>query len=242
MTRRRLIKAGLAMSAGIVGGAGAVQLARRYDLIPPDSNGLYGPGHTLTYAAQRLLTHQSFAREFSTAQISKHPFPNTRPPATKEYLALQSSGFDDWQLVVDGLVERPGSFSLAQLTHYPLKSQITQLICEEGWSFIAESTGIPLSHILQLAGARPQARYIVYSSMDPNWRDSIDMADALHPQTLLTYGMNGAYLPPGHGGPLRLRVPRQLGYKSVKYLTRITVTDEFKSLPTVGDYSWYAGI
>jgi DMSO/TMAO reductase YedYZ molybdopterin-dependent catalytic subunit len=237
-----LITTGLGASAGIIAGAGAVRLAGRHGLIPPDSRGLYGPGHTLTYAAQRLLTHNSFAREFSTAQISKHPFPNTLPPTAKEYSVLQAAGFADWQLAIDGMVERPGSITLTQLKRYPLKSQITQLICEEGWSFIAEWTGVSLSYVLNLAGVLPQARYVVYFSLDPNWLDSIDMADALHPQTLLTYGMNGADLPPGHGGPLRLRVPRQLGYKSVKYITRMTVTDSLKGFKPVGDYSWYAGI
>ena len=242
MTRRKLIWTGMAMSAGVVGGAGAVRLARRHCMVPPDSGGLYGAGHTLTYAAQRLLTHQSFAREFPTAAISRHPFPNTKPPDLREYSALQGSGFAGWQLAVDGMVARPGSFSLGQLKRYPAHSQITQLICEEGWSFIAEWTGVPLSQVLNAAGILPQARYVVYFSMEPNWWDSIDMADALHPQTLLTYAMNGADLPPGHGGPLRLRVPRQLGYKSVKYITRRTVTDSLKSFTPTGGYSWYAGI
>ena len=242
MTRRQLIMTGLTTSAGIVGGTGAVQFANRHGLIPPDSGGLYGPGHTLTYAAQRVLTHQSFAREFSTAQISKHPFPNTKPPTVKEYTTSQAGGFGDWQLAIDGMVTSPGSVSLAQLKRYPSKSQITQLICEEGWSFIAEWIGVPLSHVLNLMGILPQARYVVYFSLDPNWWDSIDMADALHPQTLLTYAMNGADLPTGHGGPLRLRVPRQLGYKSVKYITRMIVTDSLERFQPVGDYSWYAGI
>ena len=74
-------------------------------------------------------------------------------------------------------------------------------------------------------GALPQARYIVYYSIENDWWDSIDMAEALHPQTLLTMGMNDGDLPVGFGGPLRLRVPRQLGYKSVKYITRLTATD-----------------
>jgi DMSO/TMAO reductase YedYZ molybdopterin-dependent catalytic subunit len=242
MTRRKLMKTGLIASAGVVGGAGAVELANRRGLIPPDSGGLYGPGHTLTYAVQRVLTHRSFAREFSTAEISKHPFPNTKPPTTKEYLDLQAGGFAGWQVAIDGMVTRPGSLSLAQLKGYPSKSQITQLICEEGWSFIAEWIGVPLFHVLNAAGALAQARYVVYFSSDGFWWDSIDMADALHPQTLLTYGMNGGELPPGHGGPLRLRVPRQLGYKSVKYINRITVTDSLKSFKLAGDYSWYAGI
>jgi DMSO/TMAO reductase YedYZ molybdopterin-dependent catalytic subunit len=92
-----------------------------------------------------------------------------------------------------------------------------------------------------VAGILPQAKYVLYFSMDQWWQDSIDMADAMHPQTFLTYGMNGADLPVGHGGPLRLRVPRQLGYKSVKFINRITVTDRLESTST-GGYAWYAGI
>jgi len=108
---------------------------------------------------------------------------------------------------------------------------------------------VQLSHVLGLVCVRPQARYIVYSSIDPGWWDSIDMADALHPQTFLTYAMNGNDLPVASGGPLRMRVPRQLGYKSVKYITSLTVTDSLKGFgkglgsaaPEAG-YSWYAGI
>jgi DMSO/TMAO reductase YedYZ molybdopterin-dependent catalytic subunit len=242
MTRRKLIRAGFATSAGIIGGASAVEIANRHGLIPPDSGGLYGPGHSLTYAAQRLLTHKSFAREFSTAEISRHPFPNTKPPTLKEYSILQAGGFADWQVSIEGMVAHPGRLSIAQLKRYPAKSQITQLVCEEGWSFIAEWTGVPLAHVLSEAGILPQARYLVYFSIEPYWWDSLDMADALHPQTLLTYGMNGAALPLGHGGPLRLRVPRQLGYKSVKYINRMVVTDSLKDFKPVGEYSWYAGI
>ena len=130
-----------------------------------------------------------------------------------------------------------------------MRSQITHLACEEGWSYIAEWTGVPLSHILNLAGALPQARYVVYRSIQSDWWDSVDMADALHPQTFLTYGMNDGDLPVSFGGPLRVRVPRQLGYKSVKYVTRLTVTDSMKGFgkglgpaePEVG-YAWYARI
>jgi DMSO/TMAO reductase YedYZ molybdopterin-dependent catalytic subunit len=94
-----------------------------------------------------------------------------------------------------------------------------------GWSYIAEWIGTPLVEVLDAAGLLPQARYLVYFSIDRDWWESIDMADALHPQTLLTWAMNDGDLPASFGGPLRLRVPRQLGYKSVKYITRLTVTD-----------------
>jgi DMSO/TMAO reductase YedYZ molybdopterin-dependent catalytic subunit len=181
------------------------------------------------------------AREFSRSQISNPPFANGKPPKEDAYKQLQAGGFAGWRLEVGGMVDRPAAFSLAELRSFPSRSQITHLACEEGWSFIAEWTGAPLTHVLNLVGIQPQARYVVYTSIERGWWDAIDMADALHPQTLLTYGMNGGDLPLGHGGPLRMRVPRQLGYKSVKYITRLTVTDKLKSVPG-GDYSWYAGI
>ena len=249
LTRRQLITAGLATAAGATGLAVAAKLAARYGLVPPDSGGVYGPGETMTYAAQRLLTRHSLAREFSRSQISEKPFANEVDPLGDEFKRLQQGGFAEWRLAVDGLVARPGSFSLAELKSFPQRSHITMIQCEEGWSYIAEWTGVPLSHVLELAGALPQARYVVYRSIQPDWWESIDMADALHPQTLLTLGMNGGELPVGFGGPLRLRVTRQLGYKSVKYITRLTVTDSLKpfgkglgSASPEGGYAWYAGV
>jgi DMSO/TMAO reductase YedYZ molybdopterin-dependent catalytic subunit len=228
LSRRKLITTGLAATAGIAGLGVAARIAQKYGLIPPDHGGIYGLGETLTYASQRLLTRHSLAREFSH---------------------LQSGGFTDWRLVIDGMVARPSSFSLDQLKSYPSRSQITMVQCEEGWSYIAEWHGTPLSHVLETVEVLPQARYVVYYSIEPDWWESIDMADALHPQTFLTYGMNGDVLPVGNGGPLRLRVPRQLGYKSVKFITHLTVTDNLKkfgkglgSAAPEGGYAWYAGI
>ncbi len=248
-SRRKLITAGLAATAGASGLAAAARIAQRYGLIPPDHGGLYGVGETLTYASQRILTSHSSAREFPRSQISKVPFANGAPPKMEAFQRLQDKGFADWRLAVDGMVARPGSFSLAEIKSYPSRSQITHLACEEGWSYIAEWTGAPLSHVLDLAGILPQAKYVVYFSIEPDWWESIDMADALHSQTLVAYGLNGGELPVGNGGPLRLRVPRQLGYKSVKYITRLTVTDSLKgfgkglgSASPEGGYAWYAGI
>lgn len=242
LSRRKLITAGLTTAASVSGLAIAARLANRYGLIPPDHGNIYGPGETLTYASQRLLTRHALAREFPRSQISAKPFANGKAPGGKEFNLLQAGGFSDWRLAVDGLVARPATMSLAELRSYPSHSQITHLACEEGWSFIAEWIGVPLSHVLNLVGVLPQARYVVYFSIDRNWWDSIDMADALHPQTFLTYGMNGGELPVGHGGPLRLRVPRQLGYKSVKFITRLAVTDSLKEFSPGGSYAWYAGI
>ena len=240
VTRRQMITTGFAGAAGASGLAVAAHLADRYGLIPPDSSGIYGPGHTLTYASQKLLTRHSFAREFSRDAIST-PFATGRIPKAEKFKRMQTDGFTDWAIAVDGMVERPTKLSLAQLKSLPSSTQITQLTCEEGWSFIAEWTGVPLSHVLNMVGVLPEAKFVAYYSMQPTWFDSIDMSDALHPQTFVTYGMNGADLPVPHGGPLRLRVPRQLGYKSVKYITRLTVTDK-PVVVTEGGYSWYAGI
>jgi len=249
LSRRKLITTGLATAAGVSGLGVAAVLAQRYGLIPPDHGGIFGAGETLTYAAQRILmSRHSLAREFNRSEISKVAPVNGKPPETEPYQRHLAGGFADWRLTVDGLVARPSSFSLAGLERFPARSQITHQACEEGWSFIAEWIGVPLSTVLNFVGVSAKARYVVYFSFDEFW-DSIDMADAWHPQTFLAYGMNGKDMPAGHGAPVRMKVARQLGYKSVKYLSRITVTDTMKNIgdgqgspaPAAG-YSWYAGI
>jgi len=249
LSRRKLITTGLVAAGGVLGLGIAGRLAYKYGLVPPDHGGIYGLGETLTYASQRLLTRHSLAREFSRSQISKPPFANEIAPLNEDFKRLQAGRFADWRLSVDGMVVRPASFSLDQLKSYPSRSQITMLQCEEGWSYIAEWIGVPLSQVLEAVEVQPQARYVVYYSIAPDWWESIDMADAMHPQTFLVYGMNGDELPVGHGGPLRMRVPRQLGYKNVKFITHLTVTDSLKGFgkglgsasPEAG-YAWYAGI
>jgi DMSO/TMAO reductase YedYZ molybdopterin-dependent catalytic subunit len=181
--------------------------------------------------------------------ISQSPFANSVAPPTDAFKKLQAGGFRDWRLAVDGMVARPGSFSLADLKSMAVRSQITEVVCEEGWSYIAEWIGTPLNAVLREAGALPQARYVVYVSTESYTWDSLDMSEALHPQTTLAWGMNDGDLSVPFGGPLRMRVPRQLGYKSVKYINRLTVTDSVKSFgkglgsvePEFG-YAWYAGI
>jgi DMSO/TMAO reductase YedYZ molybdopterin-dependent catalytic subunit len=249
ISRRKLITTGLAAAAGASGLAVAARLARRYGLVPPDHGGIYGAGETLTYAAQRLLTRHSLAREFPRSMISKTPFANVVEPYSEDFKRHQAAGFSDWRLVVDGMVTHPMSLSLSDIRSLPFRSQITEVVCEEGWSYIAEWIGTPLVEVLNAAGLLPQVRYIVYNSIEQDTWDSIDMADALHPQTFLTWGMNDGDLPVSFGGPLRMRVPRQLGYKNVKFIVRLTATDSMKHFgkglgsvsPEFG-YSWYAGI
>ena len=125
------------------------------------------------------------------------------------------------------------------------RTQITKHSCEEGWSAIAEWTGVPLRSVLEAAGILPTARFVNFYAFDAI-AEGIDMVDALHPQTILAYGMNGRALPMGHGAPLRLRVETQMGYKSIKFIDRIVVADEFDDLGKIGDlqsgWAWYVGI
>jgi DMSO/TMAO reductase YedYZ molybdopterin-dependent catalytic subunit len=249
ISRRQMITRGLAAAAGLSGLAAAERIADRYGLLPPDHGGVYGPGETMTYAAQRLLTRQSLAREFSRDQISNPPFANEIAPPKDDFKRLEANGFKDWRLSVEGLVAQPASLSLDDIKRFPVRRQITEIACEEGWSYIAEWAGTPLIDVLRAAGIMPQARYVVYFSIQKSWWESIDMADALHPQTLVAYAMNDSDLPVAFGGPLRMRVPRQLGYKSVKFINRLVVTDSLArfgkglgSASPEGGYSWYAGI
>ncbi len=248
VTRRKFMTGGLVAAGGVAGLAVADRLAKRYGLLPPDSGELYGAGATLTYAAQRLLTTHSLAREFAKSQISEKPFANAVAPGNVEFKQHEAAGFADWKLTVEGMVARPTVFSMSDLKAMPVKSQVTEIACEEGWSYVAEWMGTPLAGVLNEVGVLPEARYMVYWSMDKNWWDSVDMGDALHPQTLLAMGMNDGALPVPFGGPLRLRVSRQLGYKSVKYITRLTFTDTMRGvggppgkMPEYS-YSWFAGI
>jgi DMSO/TMAO reductase YedYZ molybdopterin-dependent catalytic subunit len=260
LSRRKLITTGLAAAAGASGLGIAARLAGRYGLIPPDDGGIYGAGETITYAAQRLLTQHTLAREYNRSDISKVAPVKGEPPENETYRRLLAGGFADWRLKIDGLVARPSFFSLDVLKRFPSETHIFHQACEEGWSFIAEWTGVPLSYVLNLVGVLPRAKYVVFFGFDTNFDaadkqtikgkwNSIDMADAWHPQTLLAYGMNGRELPTGHGAPLRLRVPRQLGGKSTKYLSWITLTDTVKDIGqgfgaggVERGFSWYAGI
>jgi DMSO/TMAO reductase YedYZ molybdopterin-dependent catalytic subunit len=251
LARRTFITAGLATAAGASGLGAAAYVAGRYGLIPPDHAGILGIGETLTYATQRLLTSgPSLAREFKRSDISKIAPVNGPHPADEKYRALLADSFKDWRLSVEGLVARPVSFSLEELKRLPAESHITLHACEEGWSYIAEWTGVRLSTVLDLVGTRPESRYVVFEPFaNPNqsrtlvrelW-DTIDMADALHPQTLLAYGMNGGELPADFGAPVRLRLARHLGYKNTKYLAKIVVTDDM-DLYRKGRGTWYGGI
>ena len=211
---------------------------------------------TLNMKAHRLITsREALAREYSPSDVSPFFRPNGNfRPAGEGYDRLAQGNFIDWRLRVDGLVRRPLSLSLAELAAMPRRSQITRHDCVEGWSAIGKWTGAPLARVLDLAGLRGEARFIVFHCLDSfgtrPYYESIDLVDAFHPQTILAYGLNDRRLPIPNGAPLRLRVERQLGYKHAKFLSRIEAVASLAGIhggrggywEDVGDYEWYAGI
>ncbi|MBW4707416.1 molybdopterin-dependent oxidoreductase [Roseobacter sp. YSTF-M11] len=214
----------------------------------------------LTFAAQRgLLDRDALAREFTASDIRQPQRPNgVTNPQDAAYLEHVSTDFANYRLVVSGRVARPQSLSLADLHAMPARRQITRHDCVEGWSCIAQWTGVPLSEVLTRAGVEAGAKYIMLHCFDTierslsggvKYYETIDMVDAMHAQTILAYGMNGATLPVPNGAPLRLRVERQLGYKMAKYIRAIEVIDDFSAIGRGRGgywedrgYEWYAGI
>jgi DMSO/TMAO reductase YedYZ molybdopterin-dependent catalytic subunit len=214
----------------------------------------------LTLGSQRLiLDHQPLAKEYGERDLSPVFRSNgSSMPDSAEYAALLKNKFVDYRLQVDGLVQRPQSLSLVDIKAMKTRSQITRHDCVEGWSAIGKWQGVPLSQVLDLAGLKPGARYVIFHCADElektldgsgQYYESIDLLDAYHPQTILAYGMNGKDLPVPHGAPLRLRVERQLGYKQAKYITRIEVADAYAQVSggkggywEDRGYEWYAGI
>lgn len=214
-----------------------------------------GSADGLARRVQRVLGGDALAPEFETAEMSPVFRTNGNTmPSSPIYRALANGGFASWSLAIDGLVEQPRRFSLAEIMAMPSRTQITRHDCVEGWSAIGQWTGVPLGRLLGEARLRPAARYVVFHCADDfdgsPYYESIDLAEAHHPQTILAYAMNGAPLPIGHGAPLRLRVERQLGYKQAKYVMRLEIV---ASLAGIGGgkggywedaigYDWYAGI
>ena len=213
-------------------------------------------GEALNKTSQRLISDRvALAPEFSESDISPIFKPNgSISGATPEYAVHVAEGFANWQLKVDGMVAKPLSLSLAQLTAMPSREQITRHDCVEGWSAIGKWRGTPLRLLLKQAGLSTNARYIVFHCADSfganPYYESVDLIDAFHPQTIIAWSLNGARLPVPNGAPLRLRVERQLGYKHAKYLTRIEATDSLAKFyggkggywEDQVDYDWYAGI
>ena len=214
----------------------------------------------LTFRAQRmLLGPDSLAREYDASDIRQPQRPNgVTDPQDADYRQLVDQSFQNYVLEIGGLVQRPLSIKYADLIAMPSRTQITRHDCVEGWSCIAEWTGVQLSKILAEVQPKPNAKFVLFDCFDTierslsgavKYYETIDMIDALHPQTILAHRVNGEALPIANGAPLRLRVERQLGYKHAKYIRSIKLVSGFANIGggkggywEDRGYEWYAGI
>ena len=219
---------------------------------------LLGAGERLNQKVHGALGgRRAMAQEFLPADLSPDFRSNgTSDPDNPQYEAMVANGFADYQLKVEGLVDKPAAFSLAQLRELPSRTQITRHDCVEGWSAIGKWRGARLSALLDSVHPKPDARFVVFHCADPMeangaspYYESIDMDDAYHEQTILAYELNDKKLPVKNGAPIRLRVERQLGYKHAKYIMRIELVSSFDKIAggkggywEDNGYEWYAGI
>jgi DMSO/TMAO reductase YedYZ molybdopterin-dependent catalytic subunit len=151
---------------------------------------------------------------------------------------------DEWRLEVSGRVQRAGDYTLDHLRRLPNVVQNTRHICIEGWDVIGNYGGVRVADFLAYVGADPYARYLEVSCAD-DYYESIDMASARHPQSLLCYEMYRQPLARVHGAPLRLVMPVKLGYKQAKYIVALRVTDVLQAKRGYWEdrgYSWHGGL
>ena len=202
---------------------------------------LLGRGVRLSdWASGLLFRRHHRAKTFSDAEVA--PFEK-----------FPYNGYDDldpgvdlenWTLTVEGNVRHPGEYTLAQIQALPKVRQNTRHVCVEGWEVIGSFGGSRISDFLTLVGADTGSRFVTVECAD-DYYESLDMATALHSQSLLCYEMYGKPLDRGHGAPLRLSLPTKLGYKSAKYLTKLSVTNVLGAERGYWEdqgYSWYAGL
>lgn len=247
LTRRNML---VTAGAGLV--AGCDKLGQN-----PTFRQVLSLGEKGNFAIQRSLQQRSaLAPEFDRSQISPIFRANgTRVPAGDAYARHMAEKFVNWRLQIDGLVSKPLAVTPAQMRQMPKRTQITRHDCVEGWSAIGEWTGTPLKLLLDAAGLKSQARYLVFHCADrmgsgEMYYESIDLIDALHPQTILAWALNAKELSVGNGAPVRLRVERQLGYKQAKYVERIEAVADLSTIrggkggywEDGHGYQWYAGI
>ena len=171
------------------------------------------------WASARLFRSGHLAPTFAESELT----PLDKFPINDYDIDDPQVDFDKWTLTVTGAVQKPGDYTLAQIQALPKCTQNTRHVCVEGWDVIGRFGGARLSDFLKMIGADPTARFVTVECAD-DYYESLDMATAVHPQSLLCYEMYGQSLTREHGAPLRLSVPTKIGYKQAKYLTDLKVS------------------
>jgi DMSO/TMAO reductase YedYZ molybdopterin-dependent catalytic subunit len=202
----------------------------------------------LDYAARKneaveraIFRHTSMDRTRAGARAAGSAFPSYFVSDTVP--VLDAAAMAAWRLEVGGMVAKPLSLTLDDLMKLGRQTQRVNHYCVEGWTAVAEFTGVPLRALAVLAQADPQAGYVDFQSFDDGYHESWDVESAMHPQTLIVYAKDGALLPAAYGAPARVHSPVKLGYKNTKYLTKI----DFMPARNGGywtdqGYEWYGGV
>jgi DMSO/TMAO reductase YedYZ molybdopterin-dependent catalytic subunit len=191
------------------------------------------------WASAELFRRGHLAPSFADAQVT----PFEKFPINGYDVDDPGVVFENWTLTVSGAVQKPGEYRLAHIQALPHMRQNTRHVCVEGWDVIGRFGGARLSDFLNMVGADISARYLTMACAD-DYYESLDMATALHPQTLLCYEMYDQPLTREHGAPLRLSIPTKVGYKQAKYLTEIKVTNVLEKVGYWEDqgYSSFYGL
>jgi DMSO/TMAO reductase YedYZ molybdopterin-dependent catalytic subunit len=232
LDRRAFVRLGLA------GGAASLAAACGWDGGHALRPGLLDISRLNDWVGKILFSPTRLARTYSPAERSAM-LPSYFVSSTMPMLANPAA----WRLRVGGLVAQPLELTLDDLMRLPRTSYTVKHHCVEGWSGIASWHGVPVSAIVERCRPLAAARYIEFVSFDSDYSNGWDMASALHPQTILAYGMNDNPLPPAHGAPLRLYSPTKLGYKLTKYLVSMTFTEQRPGGYWEDQgYPWFAGI
>ncbi len=197
--------------------------------------------HFSDWTAGKLFGRHRLQPEYSNSEVApfdKFPY---------NFYDVVDPGVDlaSWTLTVEGLVKRPGDYTLQQIQALPKVTQNTRHVCVEGWDVVGNFGGVRASDFLRWVGADLTARFLEVECAD-EYYESIDMETILHPQTIFCYEMYGRPLDRGHGAPLGLRMPTKLGYKQAKYLVTARVTNVLKAGMTGywedQGYDWYGGL
>lgn len=148
-----------------------------------------------------------------------------------------------WALEVSGLVAKPMRLTLEDLQRLPQVSNRVNHYCVEGWTAVETWTGVPFTELARLVGVTPEAQFVDFQSFDNDYHESWDLESAMHPQSVVAYGLDGKMLGPAHGAPARFYSPIKLGYKNTKYLTRIVFMPKMNGgYWSDQGYEWYAGV
>ena len=243
--KRRLFVASLSASSLVA--CGPVK-----DQLTSSLHGVLDSAQVLNHA---IIGTRGYARLYSEADINKDFRTNgLDTPSDARYADAARDNFGAYRLPVVGLVDRPHTFTLAELRAMPLQTQITRHDCVEGWSVIGKWRGVQLATVIAMAQPQSGARYVVFCCFDKDesgteYYESLDLHQAAHPQTLLALDLNDKPIDPDHGAPVRLRIPTQLGYKSAKWVRKIELAAAFpKTALSKGGYwedqgyEWYGGI